>query len=74
MVREQQSSEYECSLTSFCVSPLQPFHMPRKKSLTGRYITAIIYKALAQVAQRSDGVTVPGGIQEPWRCGTEGCG
>ena len=74
MVRQQQSSEYECSLTSFCVSPSQPFHMPRKKSLIGRYITAIIYKALAQVAQRSDGVTVPGGIQEPWRCGTEGCG
>jgi len=20
------------------------------------------------------GVTVPGGVAEPWRCGTEGCG
>ena len=22
----------------------------------------------------SGGVTVPGGVTEPWRCGTEGCG
>ena len=21
-----------------------------------------------------DGVTIPGGVPEPWRCGTEGCG
>ena len=29
--------------------------------------------ALAQAAQGGDGVTVSGDIQEPWRCGTEGC-
>jgi len=28
---------------------------------------------LAQAAQGSGGVTVPGGVPEPWRCGTEGC-
>lgn len=22
----------------------------------------------------SGGVTIPGGVLEPWRCGTEGCG
>jgi len=26
---------------------------------------------LAQAAQRGGGVTIPGGDQEPWRCGTE---
>ena len=30
--------------------------------------------ALAQAAQRGGGVTVPGGIQEKSRCGTEGHG
>ena len=30
--------------------------------------------ALAQAAQGSGGVTVPGGVQEPWRSGTEGHG
>lgn len=30
--------------------------------------------ALAQAAQGSSGVTVPGGIQETWKCGTEGHG
>ena len=25
-------------------------------------------------AQGGGGVTVPGGAQEMWRCGTEGCG
>jgi len=25
-----------------------------------------------QAAQGGDGVTIPGGVQEPWRCGTEG--
>ena len=25
-------------------------------------------------AQGADGITVPGGVQELWRCGTEGCG
>jgi len=29
---------------------------------------------LEQAAQTSDGVTVPGGVQETYRCGTEGCG
>jgi len=29
---------------------------------------------LAQAAQGGGGVTVPGGVQEPWRCGTEGHG
>ena len=31
-------------------------------------------KALEQAAQGSDEVTVSGGIQEMWRCDTEGCG
>ena len=31
-------------------------------------------EALAQAAQGSGGVTVPGGVQEVWRCGTEGHG
>ena len=31
-------------------------------------------EALAQAAQGGGGVTVPGGVQEPWRCGTEGRG
>jgi len=30
--------------------------------------------AVAQDAQGGGGVTVPAGVQEPWRCGTEGCG
>jgi len=30
--------------------------------------------ALAQAAQGGDGVTASGDIQEPWRCGTDGCG
>lgn len=29
---------------------------------------------LARTAQGSDGVTIPGGAQERWRCGSEGCG
>ena len=29
-------------------------------------------EALAQAAQGGDGVTIPGGVQEPCRCGTEG--
>ena len=31
-------------------------------------------EAVARAAQRGGGVTVPGGVQETWRCGTEGCG
>jgi len=31
-------------------------------------------EAVAQAAQGGGGVTVPEGIQETWRCGTEGCG
>ena len=31
-------------------------------------------EALAQAAQGSGGVTVPGGDREPWRCGTGGRG
>ena len=31
-------------------------------------------EALAQAAQGGGGVTVPGGVQEMWRCCTEGCG
>jgi len=27
---------------------------------------------LAQAAQGDGGLTVPGGVQETWRCGTEG--
>ena len=30
--------------------------------------------ALAQAAQGSGGVTIPGGVQETWGCGTEGHG
>ena len=30
--------------------------------------------ALAQAAQGGGGVTVPGAVPEPWRCGTEACG
>jgi len=29
---------------------------------------------LAQAAQGGGGVTIPGGVQEMWRCGTEGRG
>ena len=28
--------------------------------------------ALAQTVQKDGGVTIPGGVQQPWRCGTEG--
>jgi len=31
-------------------------------------------KALAQAAQGCGGVTIPGGVQEMHRCGTEGLG
>ena len=31
-------------------------------------------EAVAQAAQGGGGVTVHGGVQEPWRCGIEGCG
>jgi len=31
-------------------------------------------EAVAQAAQGGGGVTVPGGVQEPCRCGTEGRG
>ena len=31
-------------------------------------------EALEQAAQGGGGVTIPGGGQEPWRCGTEGRG
>jgi len=29
-------------------------------------------EAVAQAAQGGGGVTGPGGVQEPWRCGAEG--
>ena len=29
---------------------------------------------VAEAALVGGGVTVPGGVQELWRCGTEGCG
>ena len=29
-------------------------------------------EALAQAAQGGGGITIRGGVQEPWRCGTEG--
>jgi len=28
--------------------------------------------ALAQAAQGGSGVTIPGGVEEPWRCGIVG--
>ena len=31
-------------------------------------------EALEQAAQGGSGVTIPGGVQEMCRCGTEGCG
>ena len=31
-------------------------------------------EAAAQAAQGGGGVTVPGGVEEPCGCGTEGCG
>lgn len=31
-------------------------------------------EAVAQAARGGRVVTVPGGVQEPWRCSTEGCG
>jgi len=31
-------------------------------------------ETLAQADQGSGGVTVPGGLQEPWRHGADGCG
>ena len=30
--------------------------------------------AIDAAAQGKDGVTIPGGASEPWRCGTERCG
>ena len=41
--------------------------------ISGR-ISSQSNEALAQAAQGSDGVTVPGGVQEKHRCGTEGPG
>ena len=32
------------------------------------------HQALEQTAQGGGGVTIPEGVPEPWRCGTEGCG
>ena len=31
-------------------------------------------EALAQAARGGGGVTVPGGVQELWKCSTDGCG
>ena len=31
-------------------------------------------EAVAQAARGGGGVTVPGGVQELWKCSTEGCG
>jgi len=51
------------ALTQFLVEYLKRFLL-RKKSA----------QALAQTAHGGGAVTVPGGVQEPWRCGTEGRG
>jgi len=32
------------------------------------------YSEREEAAQGGGGVTAPGGVQEMWRCGTEGCG
>lgn len=40
----------------------------------GKIILRERVKALAKAAQGNGGVTIPGGIPEPWRCCTEGCG
>jgi len=32
------------------------------------------HQALEQTAQGGGGVTIPEGVPEPWRCGTERCG
>ena len=37
-------------------------------------ISSLSVEALAQAAQGGGGVTIPGGVQEMWRCGTEGRG
>ena len=31
-------------------------------------------EALVPLCKWSGGVTIPGGVPEPWGCGTEGCG
>jgi len=31
-------------------------------------------RSVAQLPRGGGGITVPGGVQERWRCGTEGCG
>jgi len=44
-------------------------------SLFGYQETLLLRKsseAVAQAAQGGGGGTIPGGVQEPWRCGTEG--
>ena len=42
--------------------------------ILGKNILKKSGEALAQAAQGGDGVTIPGGVQEKGRCGTEGCG
>ena len=41
---------------------------------TAKFLIRNCSQALAQAAQRDDGVIVPGGVQELWKCGTEGHG
>ena len=40
----------------------------------GKFLLKKSGDALAQAAQGGGGVTISGGVPEPWRCGTEGCG
>ena len=45
-----------------CTTYWETFHLRKSGS------------ALAQAAQGGGRVTIPGGVPEPWRCGTEGHG
>ena len=51
------------------------YRLPKEKSLEGlSYLLRKSNGALAQAAQGDGGVTIPGGVQENSRCGTEGRG
>lgn len=39
-----------------------------------RHVAALFWALLKQTAPGGSGVTVPGGVQEQWRCDAEGHG
>ena len=42
--------------------------------ILGKMYSQKEWRCSGTAAQGGGGVTVPGGAQEPWGCGTEGCG